>query len=147
MIFGAQDGRPTPRPSVGRPFLAANFHLIRVLTFAFFHPKDVVVDLTPSHPLSPLLEEIPYHPSRSFVHQVESDQWNELGLKKKDQLLLEFRPLKDLDLALILHHGQSLLTRYRQHPKPHFLPPSPSPSIPESEAVLQGVVTCLVRMM
>lgn len=147
MIFGAQDGRPTPRPSVGRPFLAANFHLILVLTFAIFHPKDVVVDLIPSHPLSPLLEEIPYHPVRSFVHQVESDQWKELGIQKKDQLLLEFRPLKDLDLALIHHHGQSLLTRYRQHPKPHFLPPSPSTSIPESEAVLQGVVTCLIRMM
>ena len=118
-----------------------------MLTFAIFHPKDVVVDLIPSHPLSPLLEEIPYHPSRSFVQQVDSDQWKELGLQKKDRLLLEFRSLKDLDLALILHHGQSILTRYRQHPKPHFLPPSPSSSIPESEAVLQGVVTCLVRMM
>jgi len=105
------------------------------------------VDLIPTHPLFPLLEEIPYHPSRSFVQQVDSDQWKELGIQKKDRLLLEFRPLKDLDLALILHHGQSVLTRYRHHPKPQFLPPSPSPSIPENEAVLQGVVTCLVRMM
>jgi len=102
---------------------------------------------TRSHPLAQIIEEIPFQLGRSFIHQVDSDQWKELGLQKKDQLLLEFRPLKDLDLALILHHGQSLLTRYRQHPKPHFLPPSPSPSIPESEAVLQGVVTCLVRMM
>ena len=105
------------------------------------------MDLIPTHPLFPLLEEISYHPSRSFVQQVDSDQWKELGIQKKDRLLLEFRPLKDLDLALILHQGQSLLTRYRHHPKPHFLPPSSSPSIPESEAVLQGVVTCLVRMM
>ena len=105
------------------------------------------MSVTDSHPLAPLLDEIPYHPSRSFVHQVDSDQWEELGVQKKDRLLLEFRPLKDLDLALILHHGQSVLTRYRHHPKPHFLPPSPSPSIPENEAVLQGVVTCLVRMM
>jgi len=105
------------------------------------------MSVTDSHPLALVLEEISYHPSRSFVHQVDSDHWKELGIQKKDQLLIEFRPLKDLDLALILHQGQSLLTRYRHHPKPHFLPPSPSPSIPESEAVLQGVVTCLVRMM
>jgi len=105
------------------------------------------MSVTDSHPLAPLLEEIPFHASRSFVHHIDSDQWKELGIHKNDRLLLEFRPLKDLDLALIHHHGQSVLTRYRHLPKPRFLPPSPSPSIPENEAVLQGVVTCLVRMM
>ena len=105
------------------------------------------MSVTDSHPLALVLEEISYHPSRSFVQQVDSDQWKELGIQKKDRLLLEFRPLKDLDLALNLHQGQSVLTRYRHHPKPHFLPPSPSPSLPENDAVLQGVVTCLVRMM
>ena len=105
------------------------------------------MSVTDSHPLAPVLEQIPYHPNRSFLHQVDSDQWKELGIQKNDQLLLEFSPLKDLDLALILHQGQSLLTRYRYHPKPHFLPPSPAPSIPVNDAVLQGVVTCLVRIM
>lgn len=105
------------------------------------------MSVTDSHPLAPLLEEISHHPSRSFLHQVDSDQWKEFGIQKKDRLLLEFRPLRDFDLALIFHHGQSVLTRYRHHPKPHFLSPQPSPSIPEKEAVLQGVVTCLVRVM
>ena len=82
---------------------------------------------TRSHPLSQIIEEIPFQLGRSFIHQVDSDQWKELGLQKKDQLLLEFRPLKDQDLALILHHGQGVLTRYRQHPPlldsfPHRLP-------------------------
>jgi len=108
---------------------------------------DEGMSLKDFHPLGLLLDEIPFHPSRSFVHQVESDQWKEFGIQKKDQLLLEFRPLKDLDLALIHHNGQSVLTQYRHHPKPHFVAPSPSASIPENEAVLQGVVTCLVRMM
>jgi len=105
------------------------------------------MSVTDSHPLAPLLEEIPYHPSRSFLHQVDSDQWKELGLQKKDQLLLEFRPLRDQDLALILHHGQGVLTRYRHSPTPRFLPPSPAPAIDHSDAVLQGVVVCLIRMM
>ncbi len=99
------------------------------------------------HPLLPLLDEIPYRPGRTFHHQVDSNQWMELGLLKKDRLLIEFRPLKDHDLALILHHGQSVLTRYRHVPNPHFLPPSPNPAIPASEAVLQGVVVCLIRTM
>jgi len=102
---------------------------------------------TNSHPLLPVLEEIPHHPGRTFLHQVDSDQWKELGLKKHDRLLLEFRPLKDGDIALILHHGQPVLTRYRHLPKPSFLPPSPAKPIPQDDAVLQGVVTCLVRTM
>ena len=100
-----------------------------------------------SHPLLRLLEEIPHQPGRTFLHRVDSDQWKELGLVKNDHLLIEFRPLKNQDLALILHHGQSTLTRYRHLPKPSFHPPTPSKPIPESDAVLQGVVTCLVRSL
>ena len=100
-----------------------------------------------AHPLLPILEEIPHHPGRTFLHRVDTDQWKELGLKKHDRLLLEFRPLKEGDLALILHHGQAILTRYRHLPQPVFLPPSPSKPIPHDDAVLQGVVTCLVRTM
>ncbi len=102
---------------------------------------------TRSHPLAQIIEEILFQLGRSFIHQVDSDQWKELGLQKKDQLLLEFRPLKDQDLALILHHGQGVLTRYRHSPTPRFLPPSPAPAIDHSDAVLQGVVVCLIRMM
>jgi hypothetical protein len=102
---------------------------------------------TNAHPLLPVLEEIPHHPGRTFLHRVDSDQWKELGLKKHDRLLLEFRPLKEGDLALILHHGQTVLTRYRHLPQPTFLPPSPAKPIPQDDAVLQGVVTCLVRTM
>jgi hypothetical protein len=46
-----------------------------------------------------------------------------------------------------LHHGQPVLTRYRHLPQPGFLPPSPAKPIPQDDAVLQGVVTCLVRTM
>lgn len=105
------------------------------------------MDVTHAHPLLPVLAEIPFHPSRTFLHQIDSDQWQELGLQKNDRLLLEFRPLQDLDLALVLHHGQAILTRYRHSPAPRFLPPSPSASIPEDDAVLQGVVVCLIRLM
>jgi len=101
----------------------------------------------PSHPLLGLLQEIPHQPGRSFLHRVDSDQWKELGLLKNDHLLIEFRPLKNQDLALVLHYGQATLTRYHHLPKPSFLPPSPSKPIPESDAVLQGVVTCLVRSL
>lgn len=101
----------------------------------------------PLHPLLPVLEEIPYHPGRTFLHRVDSDQWKQFELLKNDHLLLEFRPLKDADLALILHHGQSILTRYQHLPRPSFLPPSPSKPIPLEDAVLQGVVTCLLRAM
>lgn len=99
----------------------------------------------PSHPLLPVLEEIPHHPGRTFLHRVDSDHWKVLGLHKNDRLLLEFRALKEGDLAMILHHGQATLTRYRHLPRPAFIPPPPSKSIPQEDAVLQGVVTCLVR--
>jgi hypothetical protein len=46
-----------------------------------------------------------------------------------------------------LHHGQPVLTRYRHLPQPGFLPPSSAKPIPQDDAVLQGVVTCLVRTM
>ena len=105
------------------------------------------MDSIRTHPLLPILEDIPHHPGRTFLHRVESQQWKELGIQKNDCLLLEFRPLKDQDLALILHHGQSLLTRYHQLPSPRFAPPSPTQPIPTTDAVLQGVVSCLVRTM
>ncbi len=102
---------------------------------------------TPSHPLQPILDQIPYQSGRSFVHQIESDQWKDLGVRKQDQLLIEFRPLREGDLALILHHGQAILTRYRHLPQATFTPPAPLEPIPKDDAVLQGVVTCLVRTM
>lgn len=105
------------------------------------------MDSIRTHPLLPILEDIPHHPGRTFLHRVESQQWKELGIQKNDCLLLEFRSLKDQDLALILHHGQSLLTRYHHLPSPHFAPPSPTQPIPTTDAVLQGVVSCLVRTM
>jgi len=105
------------------------------------------MDSSRTHPLLPILEEIPHHPGRTFLHRVDSNQWKDLGVQKNDYLLLEFRPLKDLDLALILHHGQSLLTRYHHLPSPHFSPPQPARPIPANDAVLQGVVSCLVRTM
>ena len=105
------------------------------------------MDSSRTHPLLPILEEIPHHPGRTFLHRVDSNQWKDLGVQKNDYLLLEFRPLKDLDLALILHHGQSLLTRYHHLPSPHFSPPQPARPIPANDAVLQGAVSCLVRTM
>lgn len=105
------------------------------------------MDSIRTHPLLPILEDIPHHPGRTFLHRVESQQWKELGIQKNDCLLLEFRSLKDQDLALILHHGQSLLTRYHHLPSPRFAPPSPIQPIPTTDAVLQGVVSCLVRTM
>lgn len=105
------------------------------------------MDSIRTHPLLPILEDIPHHPGRTFLHKVESQQWKELGIQKNDCLLLEFRSLKDQDLALILHHGQSLLTRYHHLPSPRFAPPSPTQPIPTTDAVLQGVVSCLVRTM
>ena len=100
-----------------------------------------------THPLLPVLEEIPHHPGRTFLYQADSHQWAELGIKKGDRLLLEFRALKDQDLALILHHGQSLLTRYLHLPTPRFTPPPPAQPIATTDAVLQGVVSCLVRIL
>jgi len=105
------------------------------------------MDSIRTHPLLPILEDIPHHPGRTFLHRVESQQWKELGIQKNDCLLLEFRPLKDQDLALILHHGQFLLTRYHHLPSPRFAPPAPTQPIPTTDAVLQGVVSCLVRTM
>ena len=105
------------------------------------------MDSSRTHPLLPILEEIPHHPGRTFLHRVDSHQWKDLGIQKNDYLLLEFRPLKDQDLALILHHGQSLLTRYHHLPSPRFNPPPPALTIPNADAVLQGVVCCLVRTM
>lgn len=105
------------------------------------------MDSTHSHPLLPILDQIPYQPGRTFLHQVESDQWKELGVRKQDRLLIEFRPLKEGDLALILHHGQAILTRYHHLPQATFTPPSPLQPIRKDDAVLQGVVTCLVRTM
>jgi len=105
------------------------------------------VDSIRTHPLLPVLEEIPHHPGRTFLYRADSQQWRELGIQKGDHLLLEFRPLKDQDLALILHHGQSLLTRYHHLPSPRFAPPPPAQPIPNHDAVLQGVVSCLVRSM
>ena len=105
------------------------------------------MDSTHSHPLLPILDQIPYQPGRTFLHQVESDQWKELGVRKQDRLLIEFRPLKEGDLALILHHGQAILTRYHHLPQTTFTPPSPLQPIQKDDAVLQGVVTCLVRTM
>lgn len=101
----------------------------------------------PFHPLLPVLQDVPHHPGRSFLHRVDSEQWRELGFHKNDHVLLEFRPLKDGDIALVLHHGQAILTRYRHLPMPGFLPPSPGKIIPPEDTVLQGVVTCLVRTM
>jgi len=105
------------------------------------------MDFSRTHPLLPILEEIPHHSGRTFLHRVDSNQWKDLGIQKNDYLLLEFRPLKNLDLALILHHGQSLLTRYQHLPSPHFIPSQPAKPIPTNDAVLQGVVCCLVRTM
>ena len=100
-----------------------------------------------SHPLLVVLEQVPFHPGRTFLHQVDTDQWQELGIQKKDYLLLDFRPLKEQDLALILHHGQNLLTRYHHLPSPGFIPPLPAQPIASNDAVLQGVVSCLIRTM
>jgi len=105
------------------------------------------MDSSRTHPLLPLLEEIPHHPGRTFLHRVDSHLWKELGIHKNDNLLLEFRPLKDQDLALVLHHGQSFLTRYHRLPSPRFIPPEPAQPIPTNDAVLQGVVSCLLRTM
>lgn len=100
-----------------------------------------------SHPLLAVLEDIPYHPGRTFLHRVETDQWDPLGIQRKDYLLLEFRPLKDQDLALILHHGQTLLARYHHLPTPRFILAPTTQPIPTNDAVLQGVVSCLIRTM
>ena len=118
-----------------------------VLTFSILDSKEVFMDSLRNHPLLPILEDIPHQPGRTFLHRVDSQQWRELGIEKSDYLLLEFRTLKDQDLALILHQGQSLLTRYHHLPSPRFAPPSPAQTIPTQDAVLQGVVSCLVRAL
>ena len=105
------------------------------------------MDSIVSHPLLPVLAEVPHHPGRTFLHRVDSHQWKELGIQKNDYLLLEFRTLKDQDLALILHHGQPLLTRYHHRPTPRFTPPPPAHPMASTDVVLQGVVSCLVRIM
>ena len=78
---------------------------------------------------------------------MDSEQWKELGIHKNDRLMLEFRPLKNGDLAMVLHHGQALLTRYSHLPQPTFHSPTPSKALPIDDAVLQGVVTCIVRTL
>ena len=91
-----------------------------------------------------LLQGVKMPPGRAFVHELEGDGLMDLGLFRRDRLLLEFRPPKDGDLVVALVAGQHEVYRYRyQGGKPSLV--RGKQVLAAGEIMIQGVVTVLVR--